>query len=359
MCLAVIFPVVCAVQRDRLTAGLAAAMYYLGCGCPMLIVARNYLGAMEGTAVGISLWTGAAALLATPWGWAWSPHRRAGAAKMCLAILITIVPPLGIIGFGSPAMVAGLLFPGSGWIGLSATIVLPSMLFVSSKAAVAVAAPAALILNATFVPPQPLPGWQAVNTSFGSTDNGFARLSWVRARAEQSAATVLIFPESVIPDWTAATELFWSETEHVLQEQNRVVLVGVTRPTAGGYRNSILIRGPEVDAFDQRIPVPMGMWRPLARGSFQLNLGTPGTLVIRNHRAAILICYEQLIAWPWIASLVERPAVIVALANDYWSGGTSLQRYHPIAAYAWARLFTLPLLEATNSLDSPPQALIR
>ena len=44
-----------------------------------------------------------------------------------LALLATIVPPLGIIGLASPLTAAGYLFPGTAWVGLAAVALLPGI----------------------------------------------------------------------------------------------------------------------------------------------------------------------------------------------------------------------------------------
>jgi hypothetical protein len=36
-------------------------------------------------------------------------------------------------------------------------------------------------------------------------------------------------------------------------------------------------------------------------------------------RAAVLVCYEQVIVWPLLFSMANRPTVIVAIANNWWA----------------------------------------
>jgi hypothetical protein len=71
-------------------------------------------------------------------------------------------------------------------------------------------------------------------------------------------------------------------------------ITGPARP----YRNTIVIRGTQFGAFDQRVPVPIGMWKPLTDSGVPLNLLGTGTVQLAGRRAAVLICYEQLIVWP-------------------------------------------------------------
>jgi apolipoprotein N-acyltransferase len=90
------------------------------------------------------------------------------------------------------------------------------------------------------------------------------------------------------------------------------------------------------------------MWRPFARSGVQLHLAGPAVLPVAGQRAAVLICYEQLLTWPILTSLLRKPTVIVAVANDYWARGTTIPASQLTAVRAWARLMALPYVSATN-----------
>jgi hypothetical protein len=114
------------------------------------------------------------------------------------------------------------------------------------------------------------------------------------------------------------------------------------------YDNAVVIRGAENAALLQRIPVPLAMWKPFQQDGAHLHLFASGVIAIRDQRAAVLICYEQLLAWPVIASLCQHPGVVVAVANDHWVAGTSVPTYQRLATGAWSRLFGIPSVSATN-----------
>ena len=69
---------------------------------------------------------------------------------------------------------------------------------------------------------------------------------------------------------------------------------------------------------------------------------------IGQTRVASLICYEQLLMWPVILSLVERPDVLIAPANDWWANETNLPEIQRQSVFAWARLFGIPAIWSTN-----------
>jgi apolipoprotein N-acyltransferase len=71
--------------------------------------------------------------------------------------------------------------------------------------------------------------------------------------------------------------------------------------------------------------------------------------MVVDKRAAIVICYEQPLIWPFIASAFERPGVLIGMANDYWAVGTPIPAAQKACLRAWARLLRLPCLSATNT----------
>jgi hypothetical protein len=120
-------------------------------------------------------------------------------------------------------------------------------------------------------------------------------------------------------------------------------------PSPEPIDNALLVVGAESNSFYQRVPVPIGMWKPFNHTSVPLRFTAPGTIEINHQHVAILICYEQLITFPILASMVHHPAVIVAISNTFWVQGTPIPYYQKSAVRAWARLFHLPYLMAVNS----------
>lgn len=114
------------------------------------------------------------------------------------------------------------------------------------------------------------------------------------------------------------------------------------------YENALVIRGSQSGAIFQRIPVPLGMWHPFGKLGVPLQPFAPGVTQIRDQRAAVLICYEQLLTWPVLVSMLQRPTIILAVANDYWVEGTPIPRWQTIGVHTWARLFAVPILSAVN-----------
>jgi hypothetical protein len=250
----------------------------------------------------------------------------------------------------------------------------------------------AVVAN-TFTPRETkqIPGWTAVNTHFGDISqrfNDYKAAQFVAEQAAGSKARVLVFPEFLVPRWSEATDAFWMSTLTKCRRRGQILAIGAGVPQAnvetairpeilksydftaavqslrnpgGSARaamvnpypepldNTLLILGGESATFRQRIPVPLGMWRPFSRFSFPLRIKEPGIVIIDHRRAAVLICYEEMITWPVLVSMLQSPAVLIGISNTFWFNGTPIPQYQASALEAWARLFGIPALAAVNS----------
>jgi apolipoprotein N-acyltransferase len=158
----------------------------------------------------------------------------------------------------------------------------------------------------------------------------------------------------VIHRWNDAAKAFWEPTLIHLRQADKTILLGAGLSLPGrqqSYLNAVVILGSHpASLFIQRIPVPIAMWKPFSRvDGVPLRLLGAGTAIVADQRAGILICYEQLLIWPVITSALERPNILIGTANDYWATGTPISAEQNAGLHAWARLFRLPCISATNS----------
>lgn len=367
----ILAPVIWLRQRSRAAAYVCAAAYYLAALRSLPLVSRNFFGPKSGLPSGIGLWIVAVSVLSLPWLWAWSPVRSRSLWRSPVALLATVVPPLGLIGWASPAAAAGLLFPGTGYLGFGLTLLLPGFFTSGAEEGNAGVIGLALLLHLIPMSPAEIPkGWKAINTDFGPVAHERANLlreyqigREIYDCAVHSNGRVIIFPEAVAADWIGG----------LFRDVPKIVLLGVTESrrtpfnldatlaalnsspsetkfaAAANYRNQVLIRGAQTSEFVQRVPIPIGMWRPYTQSGVPLNLNGPGTILIDGHRTAIVICYEQLISWPILASFLENPSIIAAVSNNVWVTGTRIPEIEHTLMRSWAALFNLPVLFAENS----------
>ncbi len=407
-------PLVCLTPRTRKAAFRSTLGYYVAAIWPMVPGLDRYMRQAATSLIPIAMWVLSAILLSLPWTIAWASDRRVDCVwRVPLALLATIVPPLGVIGLASPLTAAGYLFPGTAWVGLAAVALLPgiilsthalssrrrsAVLFLVSVSAVVLAIGGRLFARGDAAPP---PGWIAVNTRFGDVSQSFQDFpaaQFIQHKAAETSARVLIFPESVVPRWSESTEVFWRQSLDRCRTRGQILAIGAGLPAKApakrnvleGLRdlraydfgaaidalkgtgtprtihgsviadglikpqpepvdNTMLIVGAESAKFYQRVPVPVGMWNPFSRISVPLRLNSPGVLLIDHERAAVLICYEQMLTFPILASMLQRPAVIVGISNTFWISHTTIPRYQATAMRGWAKLLRVPYFLAVNS----------
>ncbi|MGC4052846.1 MAG: hypothetical protein QM757_26260 [Paludibaculum sp.] len=95
--------------------------------------------------------------------------------------------------------------------------------------------------------------------------------------------------------------------------------------------------------------MPIGMWHPLSGGGVPLNLGNgPVTVEINSQRTAILICYEQLLTWPILSSAIHAPSMLIGIANTHSICHTTIPEIQDVYLRAWAQLFDLEIVKASN-----------
>ncbi len=357
--LACAFPVLWAFAPTRLASAAVSAAYFLAAsrGLPQGVV--NFYGSDLG--VGIALWIGAATAFVFVHAVLWR-SRPGWERAVCfgLATFLMSVPPFGIVGWAQPITAAGVLFPGWGWWGLGATAAsLLTMTTGKWPVAAIVAAGFWAWSAAHWIAPAQPGGWTGLDTKLGSALGrapDFDQLRMFLARVREAGAAgahVVVLPESAAGLWTPTTSGLWMDG---LRGSDITVIAGAAIVDREGYDNTMMeIRaGRARRLYGERMPVPVSMWQPWltwtergggAKASF---FGNP-LVETAGRRIAPLICYEQLLVWPVLQSMLHSPDVIVAIGNDWWTSGTGILAIQRASTQAWARLFGLPLVLSFNT----------
>jgi apolipoprotein N-acyltransferase len=363
--LSLVAPLLVYHAKSRTHAYASMFSYYAAASWPLIPGAHAFFGVLGTPVIGLFLCLTAAGLLALPWGLLFTLGRGRPAFCVPLCILLTATPPLGIIGWASPLLSAGVLFPGSKWFGLAFIIVFLSVFRFKPAPSLLSLTLCALIFHFQYTEPRLPPEWEAVNTNYGGVGQGdpnfateYTAHQSMQATILESHAAVLLFPEHLVTHWNESTEAFWGETLTAVAAQHRTVLIGagINQPATprnpfaqNRYLNVLLARGEESTAlYQERIPIPIAMWKPLGDGGVPLTPFARGTIRIHNQNAAVLICYEQILVWPFLSSALEHPTVLLTTSNDYWAKNTRIPAIQQSSAESWARLFDLPILSATN-----------
>ncbi|MBY5760198.1 conjugal transfer protein TraB [Rhizobium leguminosarum] len=355
---ALAFPSLWSIAPTRLAAGSVSAGYFLAAsrGLPQG-VATFYASDLW---PGLVLWLVASLSFVAVHTVLWTTVEAKRPLRYLAAAILMAVPPFGITGWAHPVTAAGVLFPGWGWWGLAAmTAGLIGLVTRIWPAAAIALAGFWLWSAATWTAPNLAEGWHGVDLELGASlgrDPGLQRqrdlIATVRSHASGSMP-VVVLPESALGYWTPTVDRLWTKA---LAGTDVTVIAGATLVDAHGYNNllvAISSKGGRV-LYRERMPVPGAMWQPWrswwgetqgARADFFAN----PVVDLDGRRLGPLICYEQLIVWPVLQSLLHDPDIIVAVGNGWWTSGTSIVAIQRANAVAWARLFDKPLVISFNT----------
>jgi apolipoprotein N-acyltransferase len=299
----------------------------------------------------------------------WIDNKRRKPVCLILAFLTAYaLPPFSLIGIINPLMASGTIFRGWGFAGMLTVLVIYMLCAVSRKAAysfLCVIALFTVLLGNSWCEMSEPEGIMAVDTSFGRLGSGsfnFTR-DYERARmvfddlrrrdGAQSGAEIVILPETIAGRLNDTGLELWKREFEKLFGNKTTVLFGAELPTGDGrkYDNTVLMfRNGEITVSRQRIPVPWSMYRgPFAKTGANLHLGDNGVLSLPDGRkAAIIICYETFLTWPYLASMIHSPNLIISTANLWWCRDTSLPATQRAVVSLWALTFGVPAVFVRN-----------
>lgn len=353
------FPVLWSIARTRLVSALVSAGYFLAAsrGLPQGVATFYSLYIWPG----LLLWLCASLSFVAVHTVLWTKNSGVRPFRYLLAAIITSIPPFGITGWAHPITVAGVLFPGWGWWGMALITAGLAGLVTRIWPAVTIALMGFWLWSATIWTDPKLPeGWRGVDLRLGASlgrDAGLERqralIATVRGVANGGARFVVL-PEGALGFWTPTVARLWTSASG---DEIATVIAGATVLDATGYDNVLVAidrKGGNSILYRERMPVPGSMWQPWrflfgesggARADFFANPVVP----IGTSRVAPLICYEQLIVWPVLQSMLHDPEFVIAVGNGWWAEGTSIVAIQRASATAWAKLFAKPLVIAFNT----------
>ncbi|RAX40269.1 conjugal transfer protein TraB [Rhizobium tropici] len=355
---ALAFPILWARAQTRWVAALVSAGYFLAAsrGLPQG-VATFYSSDLW---PGLLLWLCASVSFVGVHTALWTKRSRVRPYHYLAAMVLMAFPPLGIIGWAHPVTAAGILFPGWGWWGLAATTAGLMGLVTRMWPAVMIAFAGFWLWSAaTWTGPHLPDGWQGVDLEMGSSlgrDTSIQRhrdlIATVKVHGV-GGSPMIVLPESALGFWTPSVERLWVKA---LEETDVTAVTGATTVDAAGYDN-VLVAISATDArvlYRERMPVPGSMWQPWRTwfgqsGGARAHFFANPIVDLGSARGAPLICYEQLIVWPVLQSMLDDPDLIIAVGNGWWTRGTSIVAIQHASAIAWAKLFAKPLVFSFNT----------
>ncbi|MGV1822714.1 conjugal transfer protein TraB [Agrobacterium sp. CG160-95] len=355
--IAAAFPTLWSLARTRSQAMAFSAAYFLAASRGLPQGVANFYS--SNIWPGLLLWLVASSAFVAVHSVLWTD--RAGWRKplrYIAACFAMAVPPFGILGWAHPITAAGVLLPDWGWWGLGAMAAGLGVMTTQYRPAAALAMAGLWLWSAAEWTPPILPvSWTGVDLELGSSlgrDVGLHRqddlIDIVRGHPP---GTTVVLPESALGFWTPTVARHW---QRALTGTGITVIAGAAIVDSQGYDNALVklsAVGSQV-LYRERMPVPGSMWQPWRgwigeRGGARAHFVANPVVDVGNARVAPLICYEQLLVWPIIASALYQPDLIVAAGNGWWTAGTSIVRIQRASTQAWARLFAKPVIISFNT----------
>ncbi|MBB2687768.1 UNVERIFIED_ORG: apolipoprotein N-acyltransferase [Rhizobium etli] len=171
--------------------------------------------------------------------------------------------------------------------------------------------------------------------------------------AARAPDDIVVLPESTLGLWTVTVERFW---QRELSGTGLTIVAGAAVVDEAGYDNVVVAISESKSSviYRERMPVPGSMWQPWqgligGSGGARAHFFSNPAVEVAGARVAPLICYEQLIVWPILQSMLHDPDLIVTIGNGWWTSGTSIVDIQRASASAWARLFNKPLVISFNT----------
>jgi apolipoprotein N-acyltransferase len=111
-----------------------------------------------------------------------------------------------------------------------------------------------------------------------------------------------------------------------------------------------MLNDGKVTVSRQRIPVPYSMYSgPFAKTGANLHLSDNGVFTLPDGgKAAVIICYEAFLTWPYLASMIHSPGLMISTANLWWCRDTSLPATQRTVVSLWALTFGVPAVFVRN-----------
>jgi hypothetical protein len=183
-----------------------------------------------------------------------------------------------------------------------------------------------------------------------NTINGvYSREVQLSALANANDKVSIVMPESVAGVWAAGTQWVWHTDIAGTAKYGTTQFVGAIVGSGKKGRSDAVLKlsagKVQVLRVDQ-IPVPVSMWHPWApHHNYRLHLLRSPVV----NGVAFDVCYEQLLPWTAISILVRQPHLVVGMANDWWSVGTSIPAIQKASLAILGRLAGVPVVDAVNT----------
>lgn len=354
-------------QKNRVLAWLFILLFYLVLNIEEIPDTVQFFTLAWPAAVGLWL------IHALFFSLVWLPfyHGSSNALHAFLRTLmingVLVLPPFGFLVWMQPITISGFLFPGTRGLGIIMALLVMGIVsalgFAKKRFWLVITliglATISLIFNFIYRNPPIHKDWVAINTHLGASPINViqqtARQAMLIDRVDQAldrGKKLIILPENMT-EWLSGTQRQWQLIIRKARHLHAYIFLGRVQDYANGSRDAgfEVLGGSKRVFLPERVPMPLGEWNPFSNlaGHYQLHWLAQGVYQLEHWTIAYLICYEQMVPYPFLRSFLssDRPNVIISSANQ-WFALKSGYRKQTMMVQSFARLFGVPLLIATN-----------
>jgi hypothetical protein len=349
--LSIFFPVLLFKAESRIGAFFVALFYQIGASRSLALGAARFYG--NDIFFGVLIWAIGNALTASVYAAAWHRNPHVRLLTVPLAMVLTSLPPLGVLGWANPLTAAGIIFPGAGIVGIFYLLGLYASLAAGTKPITKIFVVLSIwcLLTAKVKNVNDL---TPISTKFGRTEDmgtlDYSRQTQLISLASKAKSKATLFPENIVTGgWTEVSEKLWLKS----LSKGKLVAVGATEFTYGQEKNKrnilAIIGDGKVQRYVQRQPIPFSMWIPFSENSYQAAWFDNPVVTINGKKTAFLICYEAFLVWPIVHSYLSGAEQIAASGNYWWTDGKDIPTIQQSIVRSWSRLFNLPFAVAVNT----------
>jgi len=273
-----------------------------------------------------------------------------------IALILTIIPPIGIVDGVDPISAAGLFFPGYGYLGLvyyilSIELISTILTLYIDKISYRWVLSIVILSISIYFNTSQIKIYQgelyAYNTFYKHTSK-YTQKQLVKQINHINNNQILL-AENILGKFTSKDMNIWHNLHH-----NKTVYAGahIYPKNSNCYHNVILKinKNNYKTLYIQRVPVPIAMWKPYSNNSACMSLKPAQPIKLDNNstKAVFLICYEIYIPYIYLSSNLDKSNTLIAVANLWWSHTPSIQKIQHYTLKLWSKLFDLPYILSIN-----------
>ena len=309
-------------------------------------------------------WGGVALLSSLSWVLIWSKSFQKRVYLLPIVILIVTLPPIGFISWLNPLPTIAILFPKFGFLGLIFEFLLIYLLLFAWKGyqlknyrniVITLFSILSLFSVKLFFPQniQVDSNLTVINSSikyspitFDKSEE-YKRIKKFFYLVQHNNKSNLLLPENALGNYSDLQSMIWSYLD-----KNKTIFAGANIYNFRYTKNSNVLMRLDYNSskivYKQRVPVPIEMWKPFTNSGTEATIYNQPIVFIDGIKSGVFICYEQLLAYPYLQTFFYHPDMIIGISNLYWAKNTNIREIQEETMQLWSLLFDVPMKFSVN-----------